>query len=365
LIPLETKTESVFNFRNIKIADNVIFIEGRGSLYTFDRSGNFLNPIGRKGQGPGEYTGLYDFFFNTDTPTVFIKDWVKFLEYDFKGNFIRSVGIPKSEDYGRFSKCSHVGDNLFISHISYDGKNRYKCCLFNGNGDIVKCFPNYLFYEMIDRFSDKYQHALSPILVDKRMYLKDLINDTLYILENSNLKPAYVFESGKYKIPLKYLQVFDMQDPAPTNSFEIIKIVGTPKYFFYDICIPMGSFSEPKREKKFNSRLNDYVSVGAGDVLGIYDIEKKTNIMLDTDSHLQKGIVNDINGGLPIVPLYYAGDGMIVSVWNADEMKEKLTDEYFASQTIKDQAGHQKLKEILKKLKEDDNQVVVIATLKD
>jgi hypothetical protein len=45
-------------------------------------------------------------------------------------------------------------------------------------------------------------------------------------------------------------------------------------------------------------------------------------------------------------------------------MKEMLTDEYFATQTIKDQAGHQKLKEILLNLKEDDNPVVVVAKLK-
>ena len=41
-----------------------------------------------------------------------------------------------------------------------------------------------------------------------------------------------------------------------------------------------------------------------------------------------------------------------------------LTDEYFASLKIKDQQAHQKLKELLKNLQEDDNPVIVIAKLK-
>ena len=55
---------------------------------------------------------------------------------------------------------------------------------------------------------------------------------------------------------------------------------------------------------------------------------------------------------------------MVVDVWNAENMKEMLTDEYFASQNIKDQQAHQKLKEILKNLRVDDNPVVVVAKLK-
>lgn len=45
-------------------------------------------------------------------------------------------------------------------------------------------------------------------------------------------------------------------------------------------------------------------------------------------------------------------------------MKEMLTEEYFSTQTIKDKEAHQKLRELLKNLKEDDNPVVVIAKLK-
>jgi hypothetical protein len=48
----------------------------------------------------------------------------------------------------------------------------------------------------------------------------------------------------------------------------------------------------------------------------------------------------------------------------AYRMKEDLTEEYFADREIKDPQAHQKLRELLKTLKDDDNPVVVVAKLK-
>jgi hypothetical protein len=203
--------------------------------------------------------------------------------------------------------------------------------------------------------------AFPPIRVDSKLYLKDDINDTIYTLENSSLRPAYVFDLGKYTIPIKYLQIVDFKDPDPVNAFRFINFVGTPKYFFYNLRIPK-SFSKPKEKEIIN--IEERIVSREG-ILGMYNIEKKTNILLDIDANFQKGIVNDMNGGFPVIPQSYAGNGVIIDIWKADEMKETLTNEYFTSQTIKDQVGHQKLKELLKNLKEEDNPVVVIATLKD
>ena len=176
------------------------------------------------------------------------------------------------------------------------------------------------------------------------------------------MQPAYVFGLGKYSYPIEYFETLNHQQPFPLEAFIIQRLVGMPKFFFYQFRFP-NSFSKPKSRQVYNPVLNGY---GATDaiVYGLYDIEQQTNILLDTDSYLQKGFINDINGGLSFVPRYYAGDGIVVDVWNAEDMKEILTDEYFASQKIKDSQAYQKLKEILQNLKEDDNPVVVMARLK-
>ncbi len=197
------------------------------------------------------------------------------------------------------------------------------------------------------------------------MYLKDYINDTLYRFENSNLYPAYVFDFGKYAYTTEQLEIRNLNKPFPFGEafiFDLASgIVGTPKFFFYQLFIP-SSFSRPKVKPNYNPIAQKFRENTL--LCGIYNIEQKTNILLDTDPHFQQGLVNDLNGGLPVIPRYYAGNDIVVDLWYAEEMREMLTDEYFSSQTIKDRQAHQKLKEILKNLKDDDNPVVVIAKLK-
>jgi len=94
-------------------------------------------------------------------------------------------------------------------------------------------------------------------------------------------------------------------------------------------------------------------------------MERRTNTLLDTeDKYLQRGIINDINGGLSFVPKYYAGNGVVVDIWQVEDMKELLTGEYFSTIKIKDKQEHQKLIELLQKLDWEDNPVVVLAKLK-
>lgn len=366
LIPLETREDCLLSnasFPKIILKDSIIFIAG-DRLYAFDTSGKFLNQIGEKGQGPHEYLYSISFFPNTDRPVIYVEDMTKILEYDFYGNYIRTIQTPEPE-HKRLINISYVGDEIFVGSVFNDGGNKYKYYLFDQHGDIIECFPNYVFFNRDKPRASNYDRALDPIRIENQLYLKDYINDTLYIIDNNHIKPAYVFDFGKYTYPIEYLETFNMNNPIPLNSFIFgagLGIVGTPKFFFYKIGVP-NSFSRPKAKPRFIRLVNES-RPDDGEVYGIYHIEQKINILLDTDKHFQKGIVNDLNGGLSFIPKYYAGNNIVIDIWNAEVMKEILTEEYFSSQTIKDQQAHQKLREILNNLKDDDNPVFVVAHLK-
>jgi len=259
-----------------------------------------------------------------------------------------------------------VGDNVFVGFVTYSGQNKYNYCLFDQNGDIIKCFPNYIFFNMIGRGGSSINNsAYDPVRIDNDLYLKDFLNDTIYVLRNSKLQPAYVFDLGKYTFPIEFLETSSILrgDAYPPNTICYLKpFVGTSKFFFYTVRIPE-ELPKPKSEPVWNSFVNEYRPTDIT-VYGIYNIAEKTNVLLDTDQHLQKGIINDINGGMPFIPRYYAGNGEVVDFWYAWDMKEILTDEYFATQTIRDQQAHERLRELLKQLKWEDNPVVVIAKLK-
>ena len=321
----------------------------REDLLAFDHSGKFLYPIGRKGQGPGEYLRTIDIFTNTDKSTIFISDARKMLEYDFHGTFIKSFPNPNI-DNRRVTQCAYVGEDVFVGQFNNKGKYIHKYCLFDRNGDTVKCFPNYFLLDMT--YFPQYT-SLNPIRTDDCIYLKDYVNDTVYNLVNRDLRPAYIFGLGKPQENIESLA---------SMHIYIMSMIGTPDHFFYCMHIPE-SFPRPKSKKVFDVLSKEFVSWDAP-VYGIYNISANTNILLDTDNDLQRGIINDINGGLPIFPRYYAGKNVVVDIWYPEEMKEMLTDEYFEKQTIKDKEGHNKLKALLKNLKEDDNPVVVVAKLK-
>jgi hypothetical protein len=337
-------------------------------ICAFDRTGKFLNQIGHIGQGPRDYYSIFSVFFYTVNPSVFVHNTYNILEYDFKGEFIRSFTAPKLIGE-HLSNFSYAGNNSFIGHISYTGKNPYNYCLFDGNGKIVTCFPNHIFFEMKPGWQGNRHHGgLGPVRVEDRLYLKDYANDTIYCLENSTLQPAFVFGLGKYTYNKEYLEYFT---PGGVGWREMINktivtygLIGAPKYFFYEIQVPE-ILPTPKIKPVYRPMPNTYHTREVL-VWGIYNIEDKTNILLDINDGLlsEKGIINDLNGGLSIFPRYYAGNNVVIDMWDAEKMKEILTEEYFASKTIKDQQAHQKLKELLKNLKEDDNPVVVVAKLK-
>ena len=64
-------------------------------------------------------------------------------------------------------------------------------------------------------------------------------------------------------------------------------------------------FLKGQKENQNSALYYKYIT-DEGIVFGIYNIEKNKNILLDTDDELQRGIINDINGGLPFFPRYYA-----------------------------------------------------------
>jgi hypothetical protein len=383
LIPLETNNKALIGIRTLdRIAlindslifvlselrtDNIFFQWNPRNLFVFDRSGKFLNQIGRIGQGPGEFVGIQTAYLNPEKQTVYVDDNRKIFEYDFSGKFIGSFRKPNTPSNKRVT-TNYVGDNLFIGSISYSYNEKYRYFLFDQTGEIVKTFPDRYILDFDATINDPYLDNLRPFRIDENVYLKDCgINDTVYLIDNFDLKPAYVFNFGKYKYPSGgmneegQIKIEDYLDEASRRYFRIIDIVGTPKYFFYELIIPR---SFPALESRLEMSPNGQLDRSYYRVYGIFDIAKNTNILLDMDRHQQQGIINDINGGLSFIPRYYAGNDEIVDIWRADDMKEFLTDDFFATQTIKDEQAHQKLRDLLRKMKEDDNPVIVIAKMK-
>ena len=100
-------------------------------------------------------------------------------------------------------------------------------------------------------------------------------------------------------------------------------------------------------------------------LLGIYYIASHSVRFLDSDSSVHPyGLINDLDGGLHFWPKYINSENEMITLWQAYDMKEMLTEEYFAAHEIRNPQAHQKLKELVKNLAWDDNPVIVIGKLK-
>ena len=74
-----------------------------------------------------------------------------------------------------------------------------------------------------------------------------------------------------------------------------------------------------------------------------------------------------LDGGLPFWPrkgVSIQNDKQLARFYQPFELLERLNEEYFSAHEIKDLQAHERLKNLLKNLDEDDNPVLMIATFK-
>ena len=99
IIPIETTDNSlikfyVYDYLNGKhyILDPLQYI-----LFIFDEKGNYLDRIDKRGQGPDEYTYIYDFTLNPEKGHIEILSPFRFIYcYDFSGNHLKTYDLNKS-----------------------------------------------------------------------------------------------------------------------------------------------------------------------------------------------------------------------------------------------------------------------------
>jgi len=394
-IPLETNNNCLIGaVRNILVTPSYIFTEsyvggdasgivvsGTTRLYAFSRDGRFICEIGRVGQGPGEYQNMSGFFIDEKKQLVYIETYRTLLEYSWNGVFCHSINKPQNMN-GRFiGNVCVLRDNLFIgflhsntslaeTEINNTNNNMYSFHLFNESSQVIKSFEN---PEKIDRRNNYRSGTLvnrstHPFWISERIYVKEYPNDTLYCLNEQNeLIPQFVFNLGKYTFSIEKRRTNDPLTDVLIIPNPLYPMVGTPNYIFFSIDVSNAE-NIPQPKGILNTAISQsgqIIEYELKKTLGVYDIVNKKTRLLDTDPISRMlGLMNDLDGGLSFWPRYYTSDNELIDVWEAYDMKEILTEEYFAGHTIRNPQSHQNLKNLLKTLKEDDNPVIVIGKLK-
>ncbi|TKG94064.1 6-bladed beta-propeller [Puteibacter caeruleilacunae] len=335
-IPLETSKEHMVK------SDPKMFMTGKyvvsnafRQIYLFDRfTGEFIREIGGYGRGPEEYrsTGR-GVPFDANNEVIYAHRDDNYLVYGINEETVSKMKYPRY-----YSGIAMLNDSTYASYrpnITGDEKQRV---VIVRNGEIIHTFPNYQSYV---KKSNSFHIDMGEGMFhnyNKKLYFKEILNDTLFEVQPDTLKPRYVFKLGD--LGAKYEDKEWLVAGEKKNG-EYVR----PLDDFYDTR----HFCESSRYLLFESKYQREW------YWGCYDKDEKKIIV-------QPAIVDvKLEDGL-IVPFkmcngYINSNNQLVTYINGYEL-----------QLWFEQHEGIKLRDDLKKLKgigENDNPVVIIAQLQE
>ncbi len=335
-IVLETSPDCLLRkIDHIVFTDNFIFISDFDALYKFGRDGSFIQKIGKTGRGPGEYRNVFTFALDKLQNKIYLYNWGIMQEYDFDGNYIKSLDVKKlvSTQY-----IIHNSDE-FIFHIGnapeYSNPIEYSLIVTDTNAKPIASFINY----HKRKSKPGITIAKSPFYIFRgQLRFMEYSVDTLYTVVSDRLKPYAIFDLGRFKM-----------NPDP--------------------LIPLDESGKNKVLKQLNNKIwirdiledTDYLYInlayGFTDSLklGIFNKHDKSIIYLNGS-----GFINDLDGGVRFWPKYIYNDRVLVDYVKAYDFKATFLDK--TSPDFKEKYGEKytKLINIADKLNDESNPVLMI-----
>lgn len=203
-VPLETTDECLLDqfLKDIVITNNDIFVFDYTKCYHFNRKGKFLNGIGVKGQGPGEYTKAMAISVDTINKWIYLSDnrTQRLLKYDYAGKYLKTIKINISSKQNYLNKPGELileNDNYgfeksgkrYSLYLYSETKNIFlskMACEWHGKipslamWDPIVCKHNNALY-LLDFWSDTIYQYKSPIYLESHAVLKKgkFINRTI------------------------------------------------------------------------------------------------------------------------------------------------------------------------------------------
>jgi hypothetical protein len=325
-IPLETKTECLLNNEIEVIATSqYLFVHDfkQDVVFRFDVMGKFLNKIGRKGQGPGEYKRLFGIYVDDISSKCFLLDSYsnRIYAYSYDGKFLQQFVLPYSP-----SRMERIGDNYILNNEQYT-QNKKELLLLDINGKIL--------IESVLQINSRIGFMLwSPFFYKHNgmCYYKNYVSDNVYrIANNLEKRIVYRIDCGRKAIEPKDNQYDINKGSLVDNKIVVGQIRGYKDYLYITYCTDKRCFA-------------------------IYDI--RTGNMFSPGKDGESGLTDDLTGG-PLIKVPYSSliqnscvEGQLVSILYCSDMEN-------IKRYNKGVFG-----QILEHVSEDSNPIVRIITLK-
>lgn len=106
IIRLDNRDEALFKWRWLFFSENYICVrQDDRPIKLFDKTGTFISNVGDIGQGPGEYTAVYDIIIDEKSKTIYVSPIAgkDILKYDITGKFLGKIELAERLNKPRLS----------------------------------------------------------------------------------------------------------------------------------------------------------------------------------------------------------------------------------------------------------------------
>lgn len=205
IIKLDARDTALVKGGMIAASDNYLLVGGSSMpCKLFDRKGKFLHRIGKIGQGPGEYTNIYNSQIDEAHNRIYLLPWTskQLLVYDLKGTPVDAIPLPYVVPKGVF----HVDTQKEILTVGMlpfeylDGKKVVWQQDFQGN---VLQEINAGFQSLYGDYSNEVSSNRNTAAFDFYIFRWAAVRDSLYHFDAgaNRLVPVFTADFGAQDIP--------------------------------------------------------------------------------------------------------------------------------------------------------------------
>lgn len=205
LIPLESGDDCVLGTSvDLFVSRNYDFIlvdRDNSIIQRYSSDGRFLNEIGKKGKGPGEFISINNVQLQDTCISVFTITG-KVIKYTLSGD------IVATDANQRYGQSAYYVDEGILAYYNYAPDRAYRMALLSGSGDemarYLKTYSQVLpLYHTAPVFSDIASGGVSII---------DSYSNCIYRYCDCRVSPYLSFDFGKYNISKKFYKFRNVRE---------------------------------------------------------------------------------------------------------------------------------------------------------
>lgn len=382
IIPLETNSNSfIADMRDVAITEHDIFVSDSKEqrLLRFSRDGKFLNKIGTIGQGPEEYIRMWQFLIDEEKKEVYIVTTLSGINvYEYDGTFKRKATKTIIDNmtvggtsFFLYKSTPFICNTLPVLNPNVNSADSlWSFALTDSCFNIKARFYNPSFQ---GRENELFKHRA-------RAYEGEWAN---YWTER---KPSIDFYHGKFA--MKYWGVDTIyQFGVDKQIFEPVYVLALgkrPDFEMSHLWIKDRAFFDYLWAYDYYDS-KDYIYFTAAQSDKIYNVSydkengkvkatekqgkiKATKFPAFSEPYRRIDcpfcLTNDISGGGDFVVDYKSSGKYWASAVAPTDLLEKIDVEALKKESVKDEKAKQQLLHVLGNITEEDNPILIIATLK-